>query len=88
MTTNMPSLPALSRNFYEARREVLAAAGVTATPWYQLSAEERQVVDAETRIIIEALRRTQVEQEAREAVLARHRAHQGQEQPVPAAAAA
>ncbi|MFG2986198.1 hypothetical protein ACGFYQ_33940 [Streptomyces sp. NPDC048258] len=64
MTTNMPSLHGLTRHYYEARREVLAHAGIPATPWYQLTAEERQIAQAEADIVREALRRAAAEQEA------------------------
>ncbi|WP_141753951.1 hypothetical protein [Streptomyces subrutilus] len=69
MTTNMPFAPqALARHYYEARREVLALAGITATPWYQLSADERAIADAEGQIVQEAFRRAAEEQQAIDAL--------------------
>lgn len=59
--TTKPLLPGLTRHFYEARREVLALAGITATPWYQLTGDERKVAEAEADIVREALRRVAAE---------------------------
>lgn len=59
--TIMPSHLSLARHYYEARREVLAAAGTQATPWYRLNADERVVAVAEAAIIQEAIRRASEE---------------------------
>ena len=59
--TTMPSLLPLARHYYETRREVLAAAGVQTTPWYQLTADELGVAVAEARIILEAVGRANEE---------------------------
>lgn len=65
----MPFAPhALARHYYEARREVLALAGIAATPWYQLTANERAVADAEAQIVREAFRRAAEEQQAIDAL--------------------
>ncbi|WJV44540.1 hypothetical protein [Streptomyces flavofungini] len=53
----MPSTLPLARHYYEARREVLAAAGTQATPWYRITPDERAVAVAEAAIILEAVRR-------------------------------
>ncbi|MFG2141890.1 hypothetical protein [Streptomyces sp. NPDC048650] len=60
----MPSALSLARHYYEARREVLAAGGHEATPWYRLSADERAVAIAEAAIIVEAVRRANEEHQA------------------------
>ncbi|MEU8911748.1 hypothetical protein [Streptomyces nigrescens] len=59
--TIMPSHLSLARHYYEARREVLSAAGTQATPWYRLNADERAVAVAEAAIIQEAIRRASEE---------------------------
>lgn len=59
--TTMPSSLSLARHYYEARREVLAAAGTRITPWYRLNADERAVAVAEAAIIQEAIRRANEE---------------------------
>ncbi|MEV7512021.1 hypothetical protein AB0O57_29105 [Streptomyces sp. NPDC091201] len=69
MTTNMPfALQALARHYYEARRQVLAQAGITTTPWYRLTASERAVAEAEAQIVQEACRRAAEEQQAFDAL--------------------
>ncbi|MFF8399859.1 hypothetical protein [Streptomyces sp. NPDC016172] len=40
----------LTRHFYEARRAFLQSAGQETTPWFQLSPEERAVVESELSI--------------------------------------
>ncbi|MFI6686644.1 hypothetical protein [Streptomyces sp. NPDC050485] len=62
--TTMPNPLSLARHYYEARREVLAAAGAQATPWYRLNADERAVAIAESTIIQEAIRRANEEHTA------------------------
>ncbi|MFE2157060.1 hypothetical protein ACFW9M_04515 [Streptomyces lydicus] len=53
----MPNSLSLARHYYEARREVLTAAGMQITPWYRLTQDERAVTVTEAAIIQEALRR-------------------------------
>ncbi|MEV8388875.1 MULTISPECIES: hypothetical protein [unclassified Streptomyces] len=60
MTTMPGSLP-LARHYYETRREVLATFGTQMTPWYRLTAEERDVAVAEAAISVEAVRRANEE---------------------------
>ncbi|MYW67187.1 hypothetical protein GTY65_24415 [Streptomyces sp. SID8379] len=62
MTTTLPSPVPLARHYYELRRQVLEAGGVTLTPWYQLSENERAVAVTEGVIILEALERATTEQ--------------------------
>lgn len=46
----------LTRHFYEARRAFLQSAGQESTPWFQLSPEERAVVESELSIFRAAIR--------------------------------
>lgn len=65
MTTNISLVGhGLARHYYEVRREVLAAAGITVTPWYQLTADDRAVAEAEANIVAVAVQRAIEEQQA------------------------
>ncbi|MEU9699513.1 hypothetical protein [Streptomyces sp. NPDC047981] len=62
MTTSMPPLT-LARHYYEARREVLGAAGLRTKPWFRLTDDERAVAVAEASLITEALHRAEKERQ-------------------------
>lgn len=66
-----PFLPNLARHFHEARRELLALAGIQVAPWYRLTSDERQVAETEAEILREALRRATAEQRAVDTLLSR-----------------
>ncbi len=62
--TTMPHTLPLAQHYYGARREVLAAAGTQATPWYRLSRDDRAAALAEAAIIQEAVYRASAEHAA------------------------
>ncbi|MFJ9618822.1 hypothetical protein [Streptomyces noursei] len=59
--TTTPSLLPLARHYRETRREVLAACGTAATPWYRLTPDERAVAVDEAEIVLEAVHRANAE---------------------------
>ncbi|MGW3028490.1 hypothetical protein [Streptomyces sp. NPDC001221] len=66
MTTKTQLPPNLARHFYEARRRYLQGAGVTITPWFQLTTLERAVTEQETDLIRVAIEAAAAEQAIRD----------------------
>ncbi|MEU1592832.1 hypothetical protein ABZ468_08200 [Streptomyces sp. NPDC005708] len=66
MTTKIQLPPNLARHYYEARRRYLQTAGVTITPWFQLTALERTAADQEIDLVRQAIQAAETEQAIRD----------------------